>query len=98
MLMPSPRWGLQLQATGPWEACDFCLENNPALAGVALSWLKRCHLHPKVVGLIPGQGMYLGCRSDPWMGSLWGPTNQRFSLTLMFLSAPRSTPSLPLSL
>ena len=40
------------------------LKTNLALAGW-LSWLEHHPTHQKVVGLIPSQGTYLGCRFDP---------------------------------
>ena len=41
--------------------------------------------HQKVVGSIPGQGTYLGCRSYIRLGYMQEATNWYFSLTLMFL-------------
>ena len=44
------------------------LENHwlgPGLAG--WSWLEHHPMHPKVAGLIPSQGTYIGCRFDPWL-------------------------------
>ena len=70
------------------------MTGSPTLAS-CLSWLERCPTHAKVVGLIPGQGTYLGCRFDPWPKPVSGATEQCFSLTLMFLSLSFS---LPLSL
>ena len=35
-----------------------------------LSWLEHCPIHQKVVGSIPGQGIHLGCRFDPWSGRI----------------------------
>ena len=35
-----------------------------------LSWLE-CHpMHQKIVGSISGQGTYLGCGFDPWLGHI----------------------------
>ena len=51
-----------------------------------LSWLERHPINQKVVGLIPGQGTYLGCSSVPWSGHKQEATDQSFSLTSMFLS------------
>ena len=34
-----------------------------------LSWLECCHVHQKVAGLIPAQGIYLGCGFDPQSGT-----------------------------
>ena len=33
-----------------------------------LSWLERRTMHQVVAGSIPGQGTYLGCRFNPWLG------------------------------
>ena len=40
---------------------------------------------PKVVGLILGQGTYLGCRLDPKLGCIWEATNRCFHINV-FLS------------
>ena len=34
--------------------------------------LSHCPVHQKVESSIPGQGVSLGCESDPWLGLLWG--------------------------
>ena len=59
-----------------------------------VSWLEHCSIYQKVAGSIPGQGTYLGCEFDPWLGCLWEATDQCFSLTSMFLSLSLS-PLLP---
>ena len=62
-----------------------------ALAGW-LSWLECCPIQQKIVGLIPGQGTYLGRRFDPGLGHVWEAAIQCFSLTSMFLSLPVPIP------
>ena len=46
----------------------------------------------KVKGLIPGQGTYLGCGFDPWLGRVLEATSWCFSLAWMFPSLPVSLP------
>ena len=55
-----------------------------------LSWLECCPMHPKAVGLIPGQGICLVHRFNPCSGLIQEATYQCFSLTSMcfFLSLP----------
>ena len=53
---------------------------------VLLSHLKRCPMHQKVSGSIPGQDTYVGCGFPHSLGCVWEATDQCFSLTLMFLS------------
>ena len=53
----------------------------------------HCPTHQEVAGLIPGQGMFLGCGIDPWPGHIREASNRRSSLTSMFFSL-----SVPLSL
>ena len=36
--------------------------------GQELGWWEHRPMHHKVVGSIPSQGTYLGCRFDPWSG------------------------------
>ena len=50
-----------------------------------LSWLEHYPIHQKVVGLIPSQGVYLGCSFTHWSGCGREAADQCFSLTLMFL-------------
>ena len=45
-----------------------------ALAGW-LYWLERRPVHQKVVGSIPGQGTYLGCKFDPWLSHVGETTD-----------------------
>ena len=47
-----------------------------------LSWLEHCPIRQKVVGSIPSQGTYLGCRFDPQLGYVWEATNRCFSFSL----------------
>ena len=47
---------------------------------VWLSWSETRSIHQKGVGLIPGQGTYLGCGLSPQMGHVQEATNQCFSL------------------
>ena len=68
------------------------ITKSVSLAG----WLSclECHtIHQTVVGSVPGQGVYLGCRFDPWLGCLWEAIDGCFSHPCFSLS-----PSLPLSL
>ena len=69
----------------------LCVLNNggAALAGW-LRWLEHLPMHQKVAGLIPRQGMYLGCGFDPWSKRIQEATNRCLSLTSMFLSLPSS--------
>ena len=71
------------------------IERLTAVAGW-VSWLEHRPIHQEAVGLIPGQGTYLGCRFDPWLG-IYERQPISFSLTLMFLSLSLSL-SIPLSL
>ena len=48
----------------------------------------------KFVGLIPGQGTYLGCEFGPFLGHVWEAMDQCFFLTMMFLSLSFSLPFL----
>ena len=41
---------------------------------------------PKICGLIPSQGTYLGCGFIPWLGCMQEATNRCFFLTSLFLS------------
>ena len=47
-----------------------------------LSWLENHPVHQKVVGSIPGQGTYLGCRLDPQSGCVPEETDWCFFLSL----------------
>ena len=49
-----------------------------------LSWLGHWIIHQKVVGSIPGQGKYLGCRINLWL-KVHMEGNACFSFALMFL-------------
>lgn len=40
-----------------------------------LSWLDYCPTHQEVVGLIPGQDTYSGCRFNPHLGCIWEATD-----------------------
>ena len=40
-----------------------------------LNWLECCPLHQKVECLIPGQGTYLGCEFNPWLGCVQEATD-----------------------
>ena len=55
-----------------------CDERNVLLSAPAreLSWLEHRLMHQRVVGSIPSQYTYLGCRSGPWSGSLWEVAKQ----------------------
>ena len=48
---------------------------------VWLSWLEHCPIHWMVVGSIPVQGTYLGCRFDPPSGCVQGTTTRCLSLS-----------------
>ena len=50
-----------------------------------LSWLNCCPTDWKSMGLIPSQGTYPGGRFNPNRGMYEKASNQRFSLTSMFL-------------
>ena len=45
-----------------------------------LSWLESCPIHQKVVGSIPTQGTYLGCRFDPPLGLMFLSLTSSLSL------------------
>ena len=42
-------------------------KNSAPWRSISVDW--------SAVGLIPGQGTYLGCRFNPWSGSMWEATN-----------------------
>ena len=56
-----------------------------ALAGW-VSWLEHCPVHQKVVGSIPSQDIYPGCRFDPCSRFVREATDRCFSLTSLSLS------------
>ena len=48
-------------------------------------------VHKKVLSSIPSQGIYLGCRFDPWLGHIWKATDRSMFLSHMgILSLPLS--------
>ena len=50
-----------------WEDSWLEQKRGPALAG-SFSWLEHRTAHQRVVGSIPGQDTYLGCRVSPRWG------------------------------
>ena len=56
-------------------------KNFPWALARWLSWLEHSLVHQKVADSIPGQGTYLGCGFDPWLGHIWEAANQCFSLS-----------------
>ena len=46
-----------------------------------LSWLEHCPVHQKLVGLISGQGIYLGWGIDPLLGCIGEATDACLSLS-----------------
>ena len=54
------------------------------LTGVA-QWVGRRPTNRKVTGLIPGQGMCLGCRPGPWLGAF---KRQPIDVSLPFFLRP----------
>ena len=54
---------------GPARTCEFRLKPHlPYALARWFSWLECCPLHQRIVGSIPGQGTYLGCRCHPKLG------------------------------
>ena len=49
-------------------------------------------MHQKVMGLMPGHAIYLGCGFDPQSGHVGEATDQCFSPILKFLSLSLSPP------
>ena len=84
-----------------WMSVHLCISNSttpkvktgplPALAGW-LGWLEHRPTHQKVTGSISGQGTYLGCGFDPWLGHIQKGTNR-----CLFLSLPPSLKSINIS-
>ena len=77
----------------PWPGlCPYTFKrHNLDLVGW-LSWLERCPMYQRVVGLISNQGTYLACGFNPQLRHIQEAINKYFSLTPTFLSL-----SLPLS-
>ena len=61
-----------------------------------LSWLEHHPINQKVVGLIPGQGTYLGCTFVPQLGT-WERQLSDVSLPLSLLPLPLSLKSISMS-
>ena len=72
---------------------SYALKSHNVSLARELSWLQRCPVHQKVVGLIPCQGTYLGYGFDPRSEHVREATNQCFSNMHVSLSL-----SFPLSL
>ena len=51
------------------RSATYLKERGRALARW-LDWLECRTVHQKVEGSIPGQGIYLGCRFNTWLGSI----------------------------
>ena len=58
-----------------------------ALAGW-LNWLEHHPIHQKVVGLIPSQGTYLGCRFNGWGAYRRQPIDVSFTLMFFLFLSP----------
>ena len=65
-----------------YSHCLYLKLSDLSLAGW-FSWLEHCPIHQKIVGLIPVQGICLGCRFDPRLGQVQEATNRCFSHTDM---------------
>ena len=79
-----------------YSHCLYLKLSGLSLAGW-FSWLEHCPIHQKIVGLIPVQGICLGCRFDPRLGQVQEATNRCFSHTDMCVCVSLSF-SLSLSL
>ena len=65
----------------------FFLENRSEALARCFTFLENQSIHQKLVGLIPGQGTYLGCRFHPWLRHVQEATDQCYlSHINLFLS------------